>query len=281
MGLVAACLPARAREKVCRDRKELAPKHLAQSAILRVSTSTVNAERGQSMSRLSASNDRTNDLRTGRTAIRRHPERGTYDRETVNRILDEALYCHMGFVYDAQPYVIPTIHARIGDRLYVHGAAASRMLRTLSANIPLCVTATLLDGLVLARSAFHHSLNYRSVVLLGNAEEVIDPGQKLRAMEAIVEHMIAGRWNDLRRPNEHEMSLTKVLHIPIEEASAKIRSGPPIDDEADYGLGYWAGEIPYRLTADRPIADPGLPPGIPLPKYIARYHQSASQSGRP
>jgi len=201
-----------------------------------------------------------------RTRVRRRAERGRYDREVVHAILDEALVCHVGFVADGQPYVIPTTYARVGDELYVHGAAASRMLRTLAGGVPVCVTVTLLDGLVLARTAFHHSMNYRSVVVLGTAIEVRDAGERLRALEAIVEHVVPGRWRDVRGPSDVELRATRVLRLPLDEASAKIRTGPPLDTEEDVAAAAcWAGVIPLRLTAaaaeaDRPIADPIAPP---------------------
>lgn len=189
--------------------------------------------------------------RTPRTQVRRYPKREVYDRAATYAILDEALICHIGFVAGGQPYVIPTIHARVDDRLYMHGSAASRMLRTLRGGIPACVTVTLLDGLVLARSAFHHSMNYRSVVILGTAEEVTDETERMRALEAVVEHVVSGRWADVRSPNPTELRATLVLRMPIEEASAKVRTGPPLDDEEDYALPCWAGEIPLSLASGR------------------------------
>lgn len=208
---------------------------------------------------------------TGRTKVRRHPERGHYDRATVEAILDEALFCHLGFAIDGQPYVIPTIHARVGDCVYVHGSSASRMLGTLAGGVPACVTATLLDGLVLARSGFNHSMNYRSVVVLGRAADVTDGAEKLAALEAIVEHVVPGRWADARRPTETEMRSTRVLRIPLDEASAKIRTGPPKDDAGDMGLDVWAGVVPVRLVPDAPRPDPALAPGIAVPAYVRSY----------
>lgn len=205
---------------------------------------------------------------TERTRVRRLPKRASYEAETIYAILDEGLVCHVGFAVDGQPYVIPTTYARIGDQLYVHGSAASRMLRTLAGAVPVCVTVTLLDGLVLARSAFHHSMNYRSVVVLGTATEVVDPTERLAALEAIVEHMRPGRWNDVRPPSEPELHATAVLRLPLAEASAKIRTGPPIDDDADLTRGCWAGEIPLRLTPQTPVPDPQLAAGIALPASI-------------
>ena len=174
---------------------------------------------------------------TERTQVKRLPKRGAYDRETVFKILDEGFVCHVGFVVDGQPYVIPTNYGRSGDTLYLHGSAASRMLRTLSEGIPVCVTVTLVDGLVLARSAFHHSVNYRSVVALGTARLVDDPREKREALRLFTEHIMKGRWDDIRQPSEQEMKATTVLALPLEEVSAKVRSGGPIDDEEDYALG--------------------------------------------
>ena len=189
---------------------------------------------------------------TKRTTVKRHPERGVYDRATIDPILDEALICHVGFVADGQPYVIPTIHARDGDKLYLHGSPGSRMLRTLKEDIDLCVTATLLDGLVLARSVYNHSMNYRSVVVLGRAREVTDRAEKLHAMECVVEHVVPGRWAEARRPNEGEIDGTTILVLPLAEASAKIRSGPPKDFDEDLELPVWAGVIPLDLRRGQP-----------------------------
>lgn len=200
-----------------------------------------------------------------RTRLRRRLERGRHDRETIHAILDEALVCHLGFSVDGQPYVIPTTFARVGDFLYVHGSAASRTMRALASGIPACVTVTLLDGLVLARSAFHQSMNYRSVVVLGRAVEVVDIEERRMAFEAIVEHVLPGRWGEVRWPTEQEIRATTVLRLPLDEASAKVRSGGPIDDEEDLALDCWAGVIPLRLTAGEPIAEPDLRPGIALP----------------
>jgi hypothetical protein len=208
-----------------------------------------------------------------RTTLRRLPQRGRYELATIHAILDEALWCHVGFVAEGQPFVIPTIHARVGARLYVHGSAASRMLRTLDDGVPACVTVSLLDGLVLARSAFHHSLNYRSVVLLGRARPVEDRDEKLDALRAIVEHVCPRRSDDVREPSETELRATTVLSLPIEEASAKVRSGPPLDDEEDYALPCWAGVVPLRLTSGDPLPDPRLPAGVPLPDYVAAYRR--------
>jgi uncharacterized protein len=208
---------------------------------------------------------------TRRTRVQRLAKRGNYDRETVYRILDEAFVCHAGFVADGQPYVIPTGYARAGDKLYIHGSAASRMLRTLAEGIQICVTVTLLDGLVLARSAFHHSLNYRSVVVLGTARLVQDEKEKWEALRAFTEHIVPGRWNEIRRPNEQEMKATTVLCLPLDEVSAKIRTGPPIDEEEDYTLPVWAGVLPLRLAPSAPVADPRSRPEIYPPAYIMNY----------
>lgn len=208
---------------------------------------------------------------TARTTLRRLPQRGHFDFETVAAILDEALVAHVGFAVDGQPFVIPTLHARVGRTLYVHGSAASRMLRALAAGAPACVSVSLIDGLVLARSAFHHSINYRSVTVLGTARLVDDPHEKLGALRAISEHVLAGRWDDVREPNENELRGTTVLALPIEEASAKVRTGPPGDDEEDYARDCWAGVVPLRLSAGAPIPDPRLRPGIPVPTNVERY----------
>ncbi len=204
---------------------------------------------------------------TERTTLHRMPQRASYDRALLERILDEALYCHVGLVVDQQPYVLPTIHARAGEQLYLHGSSASRLLAKASAGIPICVTVTILDGLVLARSVYHHSMNYRSVVVLGNAVEVTDQNERLAALKAIVDHVIPGRWNDVRGPSQQELKATRVVRLPLAEASVKIRTGPPIDDENDYGLPCWAGEIPLRLERHSPMPDPRLAPSILVPDY--------------
>jgi hypothetical protein len=190
-----------------------------------------------------------------RTRVRRLPARASYDPETINAILDEALVCHVGFVHEGQPFVLPTTFARVGNDLYLHGSAASRMLRGLRDGVPVCVTVTLLDGLVLARSAFHHSMNYRSVVILGTATEVSEPAERLRALEAIVEHAVPGRWPEVRPPNAQELRATMVLRLPILEASAKLRTGGPLDEAEDLGWPCWAGHVPLRLTAFAPVPD--------------------------
>lgn len=210
---------------------------------------------------------------TTRTTLHRRPNRASYDREVVAAILDEGLYCHVGFTVDQQPYVIPTIHARVEDQLYIHGSGASRMLQNLKQGVPMCVTVTILDGLVLARSAFHHSMNYRSVIVLGSAQDVTEPQEKYDALKAIVEHVAPRRWDDVRWPTEQELKATSVLRLPLEEVSAKIRTGPPIDDEEDYQLPCWAGELPLRLTPQVSVPDPRLSPGTPLPTYIREYRR--------
>ena len=209
-----------------------------------------------------------------RTKVKRLPARGQYDRETINAILDEGFICHVGFVVDGQPYVIPTGYARVNDVLYIHGSSASRMLRNLSKGINVCVTVTLIDGLVLARSAFHHSVNYRSVVILGNAELVEDNDEKNTALEALTEHIVPGRWADVRWPSEIEMKATTVLKLAIEEASAKIRTGDPKDDEEDYTLDVWAGVLPLKLETGKPVADSRLDNDIAAPDYIQDYRRS-------
>ena len=209
--------------------------------------------------------------RTERTTLKRLPKRGHYDRDTVNGILDEGFICHVGFVVDGQPFVIPTGYARVDDTLYIHGSQASRMLKTLARGVDVCVTITLVDGLVLARSAFHHSINYRSVVVFGNAKLVDDREEKNSALLALSEHFIKGRWDDVREPNEQELKMTTVLSLRIEEASAKIRTGPPLDDEEDYALPMWAGVIPLKMVAGEPINDPRLPESMSAPDYAKTY----------
>lgn len=211
--------------------------------------------------------------KTDKTKVRRLPTRGHYDRETINNILDEALVCHVGFVVDGQPYVIPTGFARVGDELYIHGSSASRMLRSLAAGIEVCVTVTLLDGLVLARSAFNHSMNYRSVVILGRATLVDDVDEKTAALEAFSEHIMPGRWAEVRWPSELELKATTVLRLPIDEASAKVRTGDPVDDDEDYSLDVWAGVLPLVLTPGLPEADAKLDPDIPVPAYVKDYRR--------
>jgi uncharacterized protein len=199
----------------------------------------------------------------------REPQRAVYDRDTVNRILDEAFLCHVGFVVDGQPYVIPTSFGRDGDVLYIHGSAASRMLRNLNQGVPVCVTVTLLDGLVLARSVFNHSMNYRSVVILGTATLVDNPAEKLAALHALSEHIIPHRWDDSRQPNEKELKATSVLRLPITEFSAKVRVGPAVDDEEDYLFPTWAGVIPLDMTVGSAIRDERCT--HELPEYLENY----------
>jgi nitroimidazol reductase NimA-like FMN-containing flavoprotein (pyridoxamine 5'-phosphate oxidase superfamily) len=208
---------------------------------------------------------------TDRTKLKRLPKRGHFDRETVYSILDEGFICHVGFTVDGQPFVIPTGYARAGDKLYIHGSQASRMLRSLAGEIDACATVTIVDGLVLARSAFHHSMNYRSVLILGRASLVDDPAEKYDALLALSEHIVRGRWADVREPTEQEMVQTTVLKLPIEEASAKIRTGPPLDDEEDYALPIWAGVVPLKLVAGEPVKDPRLTADVPVPEYAAHY----------
>jgi hypothetical protein len=194
-----------------------------------------------------------------------------YDRAAAYKILDEGFICHVGFVVDGQPFVIPTGYGRVGDNLYIHGSAASRMLRRVDEGVPVCVTVTLLDGLVLARSIFNHSMNYRSVVILGTARAVTDPKEKLEALRLLSEHILPGRWAEARQPNEKELKATLVMRLPIEEFSAKVRQGPPIDDEEDYAFPAWAGVIPLTLVAGGPIDDARLMPGLSPPEYTRTY----------
>jgi uncharacterized protein len=208
---------------------------------------------------------------TPRTQVKRLPKRAAYDCQTIYKILDEAFVCHVGFVADGQPYVIPTNFGRAGGKLYLHGSAASRMLRTLGEGVPVCVTVTLVDGLVLARSAFHHSVNYRSVVVLGTAQLVEDPAEKMQALRLFTEHIMKGRWSEIRHPTEQELKATSVLALPIDEASAKVRTGGPIDDEEDYALSVWAGVLPIKPLAQTPIADARLNPSTSLPEYLKNY----------
>lgn len=207
--------------------------------------------------------------KTPHTRIRRMPERGHYDRETVYAIVDEALICHIGFVDEGRPFVIPTIHARIGDTIVLHGAKASRLLKHAQAGNDFCITTTLLDGLVMARSVFHHSMNYRSAMLFGRGRVIEEEQARWDALRAITEHVMRGRWDDARRPNEMEMSATTVVAIDIEEASAKMRSGPPGDDEADYALDVWAGVLPINAHFGQPIDDPKRTHDVALPDCIA------------
>jgi len=210
---------------------------------------------------------------TERTRLVREANRGVYDREAIYEILDEGFVCHVGFATEGQPYVIPTMFARIGDALYFHGSAASRMLRGASGGLPVCITVTLMDGLVLARSVFNHSMNYRSVVALGKAALIDDPAEKLAALRALTEKLIPGRWNDARRPNDQELKATSILKLPLTEVSAKVRTGDVEDDAPDYALPVWAGVIPLRLVADAPIRDGRCDASIPTPSYALHYHR--------
>jgi nitroimidazol reductase NimA-like FMN-containing flavoprotein (pyridoxamine 5'-phosphate oxidase superfamily) len=212
-----------------------------------------------------------NYIPTVRTRLVREADRAVYDRAAVYRILDEGFICHVGFVVDGQPFVIPTGYGRVGDNLYIHGSAASRMLRNLDQGVAVCVTVTLLDGLVLARSIFNHSMNYRSVVVLGTAVAVQDRAEKLEALRLLSEHILPGRWADSRQPNEKEIKATLVLRLPITEFSAKVRQGPPIDDEEDYGFSTWAGVIPLNMVAGEPMDDARLMAGQVAPEYAKRY----------
>ena len=208
---------------------------------------------------------------TKRTELRRIPERGSRDSETINKILDAGFLAHVGFCLDGQPFVIPTLYGRDGQKLYLHGSAASRMLRELETGIPACVTVTLVDGLVLSRSAFDHSMNYRSVVAFGTAGKVSDPVEKVESLRVISEHLIPGRWAEVRGPSENELKATTVLEFLIAEASSKVRSGPPQDDERDYGWPVWAGVLPLEIRVQAPIADDQLLGGVAPPDYVRRY----------
>jgi uncharacterized protein len=208
---------------------------------------------------------------TKRTELRRIPGRGSHDWETINQILDAGFLASVGFCIDGQPFVIPTLYGRDGEKLYLHGSAASGMLRELETGIPTCVTVTLVDGLVLSRSAFDHSMNYRSVVAFGTAQKIADPTQKIKSLRVISEHLIAGRWEEVRGPSEKELKATTVLEFSIEEASSKVRSGPPLDDEGDYGLPVWAGVLPLEMKCRPPVPDDKLITGVTLPDYVRRY----------
>jgi hypothetical protein len=211
---------------------------------------------------------------SARTRVVREADRAVYDREAANKILDEGFLCHVGFAVDGQPFVIPTSYGRKDDNLYIHGSAASRMLRQMKESVPVCVTVTLLDGLVLARSIFNHSMNYRSVMILGRAILVDDPEEKIEALRLLSEHIIPGRWADSRQPNEKELKATSILRLPIEEFSAKVRTGPPIDDEEDYSFPTWAGVIPLEIKASAPIDDPRIGHGQTPAAYVRNYARS-------
>jgi uncharacterized protein len=219
----------------------------------------------------------TDFIKTKKNSIKRLPKRGHYDRETIYRILDEALICHVGFVAGGQPYVIPTNFARIDDTIVLHGAKASRLLKHVEARNPICAEATIVDGLVLARSVFHHSMNYRSVVLFGTGCLILDEREKLAALEAVAEHLIPGRWKEARLPNHKELKATSVVSLPIDEASAKVRAGPPIDEEEDYTLPVWAGVLPLQEIALSPIQDELQLKEIALPESIAHYSRKPAE----
>jgi nitroimidazol reductase NimA-like FMN-containing flavoprotein (pyridoxamine 5'-phosphate oxidase superfamily) len=211
--------------------------------------------------------------RTARTRVRRIPKRGAYDRETIYQILDEGFICHVGFTIDGKTFVIPTGYARDGDNLLIHGSAASRMMREMAGGIEVCVTVTLIDGLVLARSAFHHSMNYRSVVIFGTAEFVENEAEKYEALRAFTDHIVPERWDEVRPPTAKELKATTVLRLPLHEASAKVRTGNPVDDEEDYDLNVWAGMIPLKISAGQPENDSRLESEIPLPTYVSNYER--------
>ncbi len=217
------------------------------------------------------SNSVNNFVPTDRTQVHRIPKRGIYEKKEIYRILDEGLVCHVGFIANGMPVVIPTGYGRRGDTLYVHGSSASRMLRALGRGADVCVTVTLLDGLVLARSAFHHSMNYRSVVIFGRSTIVDDPATKLEVLEVFTNHIAPGRWKDVRHPTDKELQATTVLAMPLNEVSAKVRTGPPIDDGEDYFLPIWAGVLPMKLTPGSALPDERLPKGIAIPEYIVNY----------
>ncbi|WP_193197177.1 pyridoxamine 5'-phosphate oxidase family protein [Nostoc sp. MG11] len=208
---------------------------------------------------------------TQRSQIKRVSQRGNYERQVIYEILDEGLVCHLGFAVDGQPFVIPTAYGRVEDQVYIHGSPASRMLRSLQTGIEVCLTVTLLDGLVLARSAFHHSMNYRSVVIFGTATIVQDAEQKLAALQAFTDHVVPRRWAQVRQPSRQELQGTLVLSLPLAEASAKVRTGPPLDDEADYALPVWAGVVPLQLVAGKAIADSRVQSTINIPAEVQNY----------
>lgn len=208
---------------------------------------------------------------TRRSELRRMPVRGSHDWETICQILDAGFLAQVGFSVDGQPFVIPTLYGRRGETLYLHGSAASRMLEELGSGVPASVSVTLVDGIVLARSAFHHSMNYRSVVAFGRARKMEDPGDKVQCLEVISEHLIPGRWAEVRSPNASELKATTVVEFQIEEASSKVRSGPPLDEDGDYALPIWAGVLPLAIRSQQPMADPELPPSIVLPDSVLRY----------
>jgi nitroimidazol reductase NimA-like FMN-containing flavoprotein (pyridoxamine 5'-phosphate oxidase superfamily) len=206
-----------------------------------------------------------------RVRVRRLAKRGVYDRAVIDQILDEGVVCHVGIVEDGQPFVIPMAYSRLGDRIYLHGSRASRLLKALAAGTPACITVTLLDGLVLARSAFHHSMNYRSAVVLGAGVAVEEPAEKVEALRMLLERLVPGRWDEIRAPSKTELQQTLVVAVPIEEASAKVRTGPPLDEEEDLALAVWAGVLPLQLGALAPVADPQLPASIAAPNYLSGW----------
>jgi nitroimidazol reductase NimA-like FMN-containing flavoprotein (pyridoxamine 5'-phosphate oxidase superfamily) len=210
-------------------------------------------------------------MRTQRSTVRRLPERGSYDFESLYRVLDEGFLCHLGFVVDGQPFVIPTSYGRDDEKLYVHGSAASRMLRHLAQGHAMTACVTLLDGLVLARSGFHHSMNYRSAVVYGTGRLVEDAEEKMRALLVISEHIVPGRWAEVRGPNAQEMKATAVIRLEVEDFSVKVRSGPPKDEPEDYSLPVWAGVLPLRMTAGEPQADPKMEHAAEVPEYVRKY----------
>jgi nitroimidazol reductase NimA-like FMN-containing flavoprotein (pyridoxamine 5'-phosphate oxidase superfamily) len=212
-----------------------------------------------------------NRAASDRSRVKRIPDRGVYDVDTIHRILDEGIVCHVGLVVDNQPFVIPMAYVRIGDRICLHGSPASRTLKALASGAEVCITVTLLDGLVLARSAFHHSMNYRSAVLFGKGTEIVDKSEKVKVLHALSDHLIPGRWQEIRGPNENELKQTMVVAVPIDEVSAKVRTGGPRDDEEDMGLSMWAGVVPLQMIAMEPIADALLKPGIDVPSHARAY----------
>ena len=216
-----------------------------------------------------------------RTQVRRHPPRGHYDRATINAILDEGFVAHLGFARDGQPYVIPTSYARDGDRLLIHGSAGSRLMMTLDEPIDVCVTVTLVDGIVIARAAFNQSINYRSVVVLGQARTLTDPAEKLDALVTMSERLVPDCWSSLRPPSKKELAATTIAELSLTEASAKIRSGPPVDDEDDYALPTWAGVIPLSTEFGEPVPDPRNLPGLDVPSHVVRFRRPRTRNGLP
>jgi uncharacterized protein len=216
--------------------------------------------------------------RTERTRVRRLPERAAYDRDTVHAILDEGFICHVGFVAGGQPFVVPTGYARVGETVYLHGSTGSRL--GLRPGMDVCVTVTLVDGLVLARSAFHHSMNYRSVMAIGRTRPVLDPEEKEAVLRALVEHIVPGRSDEVRGGDSRELAATAVLAVPLDEVSAKVRTGPPVDDEPDYALPIWAGVLPLRQVADAPVPDPRLDPALDPPSHVVSWRRPAPDPAR-